>query len=227
MAFPAAASPSPPSWSGFYIGVHANVSTGSSTWSDIAVASDSDQNLTGPYAHSSGTGIGGGLHAGYDHQLGALLIGVGGSLGYADLTSGTDCIGEYGDFHATCQTRVTWNGDASARIGWVPTPRALIYFKGGVAWAHAESQPAFEHGFDTTTGYSAVGSDRVGYLLGGGFEYAVEQHWTIGVEYNYQGFGTANVTFSPAGTMNDYNPPFDTHISNHFSTMLVRFTYRP
>ena len=194
-------------WTGFYGGVNLAVTTGRSSWSDIVVPSDTDQNLPGEFSRESATGVGGGVQFGYQREFGHMVIGAEARAGYADLQGSGQCLGQYGDFSAQCTTKLGFNGGVAARLG-VATGRALIYATGGVNWADLKLEPANEKGFSTTGGYGSTSRTRAGYLVGGGFEYALDNHLSLGVEYNYHDYGSFDAAFTGVAPVNEYNPDF-------------------
>ena len=91
---------------------------------------------------------------------------------------------------------LSWLGTTRARLGFVATPdnRLMIYATGGVAYGGGNSQFSV---FDATTGSIFSGnpsSSRVGWMIGGGVEYAVTNNITIKGEYLYADLGSSNFT---------------------------------
>jgi outer membrane immunogenic protein len=85
-------------------------------------------------------------------------------------------------------------GTTRARLGFVATPdnRLMIYATGGVAYGGGNSQFSV---FDATHGAIFSGtpsSSRVGWVIGGGAEYAVTNNITIKGEYLYADLGSTN-----------------------------------
>ena len=84
-------------------------------------------------------------------------------------------------------------GAIRARAGYA-LDRLLIYVAGGAAFGRF-STTSFIGGIDFLSGrtsYFASGNrstTRVGWTLGGGVEYAVNDHWSARVEYRYSDFG--------------------------------------
>jgi opacity protein-like surface antigen len=93
-------------------------------------------------------------------------------------------------------------GTIRARTGFA-FDRVLIYGTGGVAFAGFSSifsvngtdaiGPFFANGRGSTT--------RVGWTAGGGVQYAINNNWSVRVEYRYSDFGriTDRPSFSVAG----------------------------
>lgn len=171
-----AAAPAP-SWTGFYFGVHAGAG-----WGDI----ESSLNF-GPLSFPLAShGIGGylaGAQVGYNWQQGKLVFGLEGNASWAGIDGSAPCL-----FVFTCRTDIKWLGDVSARFG-VTAGDALLYVKGGLAWANANYS-----GTLIFFPLSASGSKTsMGFLLGTGAEYRFALRWSAKIEYNYIDFGNENV----------------------------------
>ena len=73
--------------------------------------------------------------------------------------------------------------DITGRVGVVAFDRALVYIKGGAAWADSN------YNINTSiAGASISGSastTRLGGLLGFGVEYPFLPRWTAKLEYNF------------------------------------------
>ena len=215
------------SWSGVYLGANLAVGAGSSAWSDIVVPSDTEQNLSGEFTRHNVNGVGGGIQLGYQKQLNQVVLGVEARVGYGDISGSSQCVGQYGDYSAACETRIKTTAAAVARVGFVPAPKGLLYLTGGLALADVEHKPTSEHGpYDSTLGYQGSSDWHAGYLVGGGFEYALDRHLSLGFEYNYQDFGCNNVYFAGNTPVNDYNPDFSIAARTHYSTAMLRVNYR-
>ena len=102
-----------------------------------------------------------------------------------------------GDFlSVNGKAALSWLGTTRARVGFVATPdnRLMIYATGGVAYGGGTSNFSV---FDSTTGSFFTGSPsstRVGWVIGGGVEYAVTNNITIKGEYLYADLGSSNFT---------------------------------
>ena len=224
----ASAAPSGYNWTGFYAGARAGMVAGDSDWSNIVVPSNTAENLAGTFATDKPNGAIVGLQGGYNFQQDQLVFGVEGDLNIASASASTLCIGNpsYGDFSAKCKTQVNWTGDLSARVGFTPVDRVLVYGKAGVAYVDSKFGPTDEKGFAPTTGYNMTSSNRWGYVLGVGADVAVTDRWSVGAEYNYQDFGSKNVAFTPAGAVNAYNPPFFADTTLKLNSLVVKMNYR-
>jgi outer membrane immunogenic protein len=212
--------PPPFTWTGFYIGVNAG---------GIWPSGGRDASLFDPNAGTDGAfinagfpgGLGsqsagfiGGGQAGYNWQTGAFVLGVETDFDGSTLSKSFNNIGAPfagptaaalglgGDFlTVNGKNSLTWLGTTRARLGFVATPdnRLMIYATGGVAYGGGNSQFSV---FDATTGsiFSGnPGSSRVGWVIGGGVEYAVTNNITIKGEYLYADLGSTNFSTTPNG----------------------------
>ncbi len=93
-------------------------------------------------------------------------------------------------------------------------------------WADLKLEPADEKGFAATEGYGSTSHTRAGYLVGGGIEYALDDHVSLGLEYDYHDYGTFGVGFVGGAPQNEYNPDFSITTRAHYSTAQVRVNYR-
>jgi outer membrane immunogenic protein len=208
--------PPPFTWTGFYIGVNAG-----GIWpsgSRNATIFDPNAAIDGGFINagfpgglgSQSAGFIGGGQAGYNWQTGAFVLGVetdfdGSTLSKSFNNVGTPFVGAgalTGDaFTINGKNSLTWLGTTRGRVGFVVTPdnRLMIYGTGGVAYGGGNSQFTVR---DNTTGsiFSAnPGSSRVGWVIGGGVEYAVTNNITIKGEYLYADLGSSNFSTTPNG----------------------------
>jgi outer membrane immunogenic protein len=183
-------------WTGFYVGL--NVGAGWGTTEATALLSTAVLGVPGgfnlPISSHNFNGFLGGFEAGYNWQTGIFVLGVEGDFDFADLQGNTPCLVVF-----NCTVHHHWVADITGRVGVVAFDQALVYLKGGAAWANAQ------YGFGNTfAGVAVSGSantTRVGGLLGIGVEYAFLPRWSAKVEYNFIGFGnqTVNVPVTVGG----------------------------
>jgi outer membrane immunogenic protein len=141
-------------WTGFYIGGHVGG----------AFAGNSN-NLLSP-GGTDGRVMGGG-QIGYDYQFApSWVFGIEANYSFLDTGSAFANRGL---------------GSVTGRLGYTWGSPALLYVKGGYAWADSRF----------TNGFSGNGG-RDGYTVGGGLEYMFTQNWSGKIEYQYYDFGTVN-----------------------------------
>ena len=177
-AIPAGYIPAQFLWTGFYLGAGIGGGFGSAPFLD-------------PFGTTASPSLKGfllGGVAGVNYQINSFVFGVEGDF-YASWAKGTalDPIGD------ALQTQVFWTATFTGRLGWA-FDRLLIYGKGGAA---------FDYDRDTVfqpSGVVVVGStNRAGWTVGGGVEYAVTEHWTTRIEYDYLRFPAKGFVFTGQG----------------------------
>src|SRR5438128_109498 len=119
------------SWTGCYLGGHAGLAAGHTTWQDVLPIGTIDATMTGQTAN---TDMSGGIYGGQlgcDLQFnGNWVIGIEGSYSGATLT-GTNM----DQFNATwtLRSQTDWIASVTGRLG-IGFDRALVYIRGGAAW---------------------------------------------------------------------------------------------
>jgi outer membrane immunogenic protein len=202
--------PAPPpecdyTWTGFYIGGNAGYSFGNAdtrfeplpdavTFVDLAPQSlkpDLD-------------GFIGGGQIGYNFQLNKwLVLGVETDFQGTDIEghdrrqpfddiTGATALGDPAVF-LEAHERIQWFGTARGRIGFAPICKLLIYATGGLAYGNVDYSA--QTNFDDGTTYSNKFSEtNLGWTVGGGFEWALNHHWSVKAEYLYYDLGDQNRT---------------------------------
>jgi outer membrane immunogenic protein len=90
-----------------------------------------------------------------------------------------------------------WTTTATGRIGYAFW-RALIYGRAGVAFANDDGTLTIPSNIVGTPTHTAL----IGWTAGIGIEYAMDQHWSVRLEYDYLGFPdqTLNISFPNLAT---------------------------
>lgn len=185
------------SWSGIYLGGHVG-----GGWGDQDVL---DQNLIAliigvpPVQNVRTSGFLGGLQAGWNYQIGRLVVGNEVDFSWADVNGSTASplgaiVGPGSSITRTIKT--DWIGTATARTGLTMWDRALVYGKAGVAWAHNNYNDTAIIGGAVV--YNSSTSDRrTGWTVGTGIEWAFMDGWSVKAEYDYVDLGRRAATFAP------------------------------
>ena len=194
------APPSPFSWTGFYLGGNVGAGIGTTETSvnvgpALTALSGMPITATAPLVSETFNGFVGGFQAGYNWQLGVIVLGVEGDLDAAGLQGSAPCA-----VVLNCTMKHNWFADVTGRVGVVAVDRTLIYLKGGVAWEGSNFTVGNSINVaGTTIAANAGGSGtQVGGLLGMGVEYAFLSNWSAKLEYNYIDFGTRSFNASIA-----------------------------
>ncbi len=162
-------------WTGFYVGAQVGYKWGSDRTTEFVTATGLASGFDRGF---SPKGVIGGLHAGYNQQFGAMVVGVEADIEASGYRGGYTNVAPTGT-----RFRSDWQGSVRARLGVTPVDRMLVYVTGGVAFAqirHSYFNGAISEGFTQT---------RTGYTIGAGVEYAFTNNLTARVEYRYSDYG--------------------------------------
>ena len=193
------------SWNGFYIGAHVGGAWGTieSEFADF------------PFAIASGTvnGFLGGGQIGYNFQSGIVVFGIEADASWSNIKGTTPCI--IGLF--SCKREVDYVGTITGRLGFT-ADRALIYVKGGAAFAHVDHKVSL-------FGTEITNADKTiwGWTVGTGVEYAITGNWSAKLEYNFMDFGSQHLDFPlSVGFIND-GVPFNVAVDTKTYIHAVKF----
>jgi outer membrane immunogenic protein len=227
-------------WTGFYSGGNVGYGWGSYSASNATGTLVTTNGGSAPYGFNVGSGNGNGLtagiQAGYNWQIEQTVLGIEADWQYLDSKVNTAnaaiavpaFIG--GNFSGSTSLSTDWYATFRGRVGYAFGP-ALLYATGGVALAETKLS-ANATGSIATGAFlpiplgplgSMSASDSavlVGYVVGGGLEYALGAGWSVKGEYLHMGFGRNGYNLtgslqSPAGlngviaTHVDLKPSFD------------------
>jgi outer membrane immunogenic protein len=180
------ASPDSVQWRGFYVGGQLGGAWSESDWqfTNYNYWNTLGPNLVGTKFDQAASGVLGGGQVGFNYQAGAWVLGVEGSGAATDLS---DTI--VSSLFPTDRyvTKIDTLATVTGRLGYAQG-NWLAYAKGG--WAGADLQLRF---YEVDTDVRSHGSTWVnGWTVGGGLEYALGPHLSLGVEYDYVGLDTGN-----------------------------------
>lgn len=216
----------PYSWTGFYAGVHGGYAWGGSADAFIIPGltglfppSPPVTYLTGPTGpfalHTEPDGWFAGGQIGYNYQINQWLIGAEADISFGDIAdtdSGplaasyrlnnlTTVIGA-----ATLTEKVDYFGTLRLRLGLLPSERLLAYITGGLAWGRAKANLAIAATSVTPPAAPIVFAEAVaasntdwGWALGGGFEWAFADDWTLRAEYLFISLDNGGIFLTPSG----------------------------
>jgi outer membrane immunogenic protein len=201
-------------WTGCYVGGHAGWAWGRKRVFDAGVE------IPG-YAHDvDGVLVGGQIGCNL-WQRDRWVFGIEGQAAWADIDGAS-----VRDTAITSgapdgfRTEADIIGSIAARFGYAfgATGQTLLFVKGGAAFIHEQ--------FFTTAGNAALAerSDkdlRWGWMVGGGFEHALNRNWSFKGEYNYSNFGKETHDLcTPAGACTPYE------IRQHLHLIKFGINYR-
>ena len=187
-------------WSGFYAGINAGGGWGATQTTGNS-ASDSEysgslNNLA--ISQNALQGLIAGGQFGYNYQFAFAGMPIVAGLEIDGDWSGVQGTVSCAPVTANCSQsdKLTWTADVTGRVGYA-WQNFLPYFKAGVVWG------SFNHNLSASVGNStnvtgSASNTATGFLIGAGLEYALSQHLTAKLEYNFLDFGTQteNINFS-------------------------------
>ncbi|HZR85703.1 MAG TPA: outer membrane beta-barrel protein [Bradyrhizobium sp.] len=188
------------SWTGCYLGGHVGGGRGTKDMTDpVQLVQDTlsggpvTAGVTTVTTKPTGAVIGGQI--GCDYQFaGGAVIGVEG-MGSGTTMKASSLVGLPaglpGDT-ALVQANNDFLASVTARVGYA-FDTVLVYARGGFAVAGDK--------YDVSGGTFNGGGpfhfqgveNRYGWVAGGGVDWAFTRHWSMNVEYDYYGFGNANI----------------------------------
>ena len=117
------------------------------------------------------------MHAGFNYQLGGIVLGIEGDAEALNSRSRFDGIG------LSARASQDWQGSARARLG-LAFDRLMVYGTGGVSFTEYERR-VFAPGALS----ERLTSARTGWNVGAGVNFAFTDHLILGAEYRYTDFG--------------------------------------
>jgi outer membrane immunogenic protein len=197
------------SWTGWYGGMNAGYSWGASK-SDFAQGGGGAGFGLGlcttdcAYSLSNNPkGFIGGLQAGYNYQAGAFVYGIEADFDWRHGQDSSAIVFNPATFdNEVVSSTQEWVGTLRGRLGYALAPNWLAYVSGGLAYGR------FDHSV-TQTLCNGVGNCspsraftdgviKVGWVFGGGVDYAINRNWSVGAEYLYMKFATDTLSASAA-----------------------------
>ncbi|MGX4803630.1 outer membrane protein [Bradyrhizobium guangdongense] len=145
----------------------------------------------------------GGLQAGYNKQLGSLVLGIEGDWQWSGQRDSA-CV-------FTCDDESTVRieqkprdfGTVRGRLGYA-AGSVLFYLTGGFAVGRVDANVALVRALERTVNAASFNHTLTGGTVGGGIEAALFGNWTGKVEYLYMDLGRVSDSFStaiPGGTI--------------------------
>ncbi len=192
MRMPVKAAPAPIvtvfSWTGCYIGGHVGYAWGKK---EVTPAIPVVGNFN--YDHDLDGFIAGGQIGCNLWQRDRWVFGIEGQASWADMDGS---IGPDINFTAGpngFRTEADVIGSIAARLGYAfgATGQTLVFVKGGAAFIH--EQFFVNQGGLNDFAFSSDKDLRWGWMIGAGFEQALNSNWSLKAEYNFSHFGTDDV----------------------------------
>ncbi|CAN1725189.1 hemoglobin/transferrin/lactoferrin receptor protein [Hyphomicrobium sp. 1Nfss2.1] len=203
-------------WGGLYVGLHGGAGL-AATWGNTTALDGTPDPIAATESADMKFDSGMfGVQAGYNWQLGnRVVVGLEADWSKTYMqgthkalsTEGT--LADASAVQAQTGYDVDWTASLRGRIGYSLNDRLLIYATGGVSMLReTQSRQQYRSTNDysdqplgTTTQVSNIESDtknRFGFTVGGGAEYAIDDHWSVRGQYAYTRFGKENFSFENA-----------------------------
>ena len=215
--------PAPPpecdfTWTGFYFGGNVgygwgNADTDFDPLPDAVTFFDLEPTSLSP----DPSGFIGGGQIGFNWQWNKWLV-----LGIESDFQGTDMEGDssespiirnngtpfpVADSFIFAHERMQWFGSTRGRIGISPWCHWLFYATGGVAYGNVDYSA--NTNFNNTITYPVNFTEtKAGWTVGGGLEYAINNHWTVKAEYLHYDLGNESRTQNQLVSGVPQGPPF-------------------
>jgi len=188
------------SWTSCYLGGHVGGGRGSKDMTDPVflveenlIAPGTTTGVTTVNTTPTGAVIGGEI--GCDYQFSSNVV-----IGIEGTASGTTMRGsQIVSLHdsppdvALVQANNDFLASVTGRIGYA-FDTVLLYGRGGFAVAGDKYNVSGGSVAGNGTPFNFQGLDnRVGYVVGGGVDWAFSRHWSMNVEYDYYQFGHGNI----------------------------------
>ncbi|MEM6617363.1 MAG: outer membrane protein [Pseudomonadota bacterium] len=181
------------SWTGFYVGVTAGYGEGEfpTDADDRAAAVLGNPAISFTDDISDAEGLFGGIVAGYNYQINQFVIGVEGELLLSEIEDKFNIAGA-----VPGEASLNYLGLITARAGFAPLERVLLYVEGGYAFGEAEVD-ADLIAVAAPTGDVSDSNIHHGFTLGGGIEVAVMDNVSVRAEYSYVDLGVEVFDLGP------------------------------
>lgn len=247
MAVKAAAPPPPFSWTGAYGGLNIG---GAWTRTDFdpstmvnIITNPPSPVVNYPTVRADSSAVIGGGQAGYNLQLGGWVVGIEQDFQFTRLKPGFTYATAPGlplvagdGFSA----KIKYMGATRGRIGWA-WDRVLLYAAGGLETAVVDgtgnyvARPGFPLGGSPALSFTDSDKFHVGWTIGAGFEYAVTNSVSLGLDYRYfdlesrtynLGAVTPTVFIPGIGTFPNFTSTVSANIHPRGSELLARLNVK-
>lgn len=223
-------------WNGFYVGANAGFSWGGAT-------ADTTLGFGGPGAFASPpcalgcsfsqsvspSSFAGGAQLGYNYQTGLWVWGLETDFQWRDANKSDTLVLNTAPDNQVITDRQSWFGTLRGRIGTTAvSPVWLFYVTGGIAYGRIEHTVTQNLALSTTTFLPRTLSNsdiRTGWTVGGGTEYKLAQHWSIGVEYLFMQFVSDTLNASEAVIGGHIFPATTTEFKDRSQIIRAKLNY--
>jgi outer membrane immunogenic protein len=193
--------PAPFTWTGFYVG-----GTVGGMW--VTTKAAFSDPVSGSYfgnLDTNGSGITGGVTAGFNYQMNSIVLGIEADYSFANISKSTNTTVNGYSYSLTGNNTIKNWGTLRGRLG-VAFDRTLVYVTGGLAFAEVND---FSNFYEPTVSActASFSQTRAGWTIGGGVEYAFTNNITAKLEGLYVDLGSTTVA-SPLGCTTSFKNTF-------------------
>ncbi|MDQ0391784.1 outer membrane protein [Labrys monachus] len=216
----------PFSWTGLYAGINGGYAFGTRRDANMTEALGGSPENTFKYGSLSQKGGFGGIQAGYNQQYGNFVLGLEADIEGAAIDGKASRFNNHNGSTVSTKDNVNWFGTVRPRIGYA-FDNILIYATGGVAFGGVRyGQDYYQRDVLIYTANSRDSSTKVGFVLGAGVEYAINDHWSAKLEYQYIDLGTSKASAPEitGPTVTGYS--INGKMRTDFSTIRLGLNYR-
>lgn len=181
-------------WSGLYIGAHGG-------WAqdkfDPSTSLLPDESAAGPEVEGLLDdklidGWTGGAQIGINRQFGVLVVGLEADISGGDVEGENNLSLFGGALKASVKSDLELFGTARARLGYLVRDNLLIYGTGGLAWGKFDT--SVDASFGPITANFSGDTTQVGWTVGAGAEWALNDRWSITGSYLYADLGDEDIS---------------------------------
>ena len=172
-------------WTGFYVGANAGYAFGSYKTTGYNIVAI----LPGRQPHTSGGLFG--AQAGYNYQIGQVVIGAEADFDFANV-KGSYAQAVLGNPNAlNVSGKLNNIGTLKARLGYAFN-NVLVFATGGYAFGSMKSAYTLSIPAPPIVSSGSATKTVSGYTFGAGVEYALTNNWIIKADYQFISFGNKN-----------------------------------
>lgn len=145
----------------------------------------------------------GGVQAGYNYQIGKIVVGFEGDISYGGAGSETSLFynqqsgSSFNYIDISVSAKLDWYSSLRLRVGLAPNNNILVYATGGLAVGQItmSEDGVSIHSYGWSVPFVPYSSKtiNVGWIAGAGAEYSIDKAWSLRAEALYMSLGTAQM----------------------------------
>jgi outer membrane immunogenic protein len=217
-------------WSGVYVGGHIGGGWATNDISDPGLGIIGVLLGVPPVQTTDSSGFIGGIQAGWNYQIGRLVLGTEVDFSWADVngtstsTFAAGIAGPGTSISRALSANTDWTGTSTVRLGYAHD-RWMFYSKAGAAFAHTNYTSTWTgNGGGGLALFTGTGDQtRVGWTVGVGAEWAFMNNWSAKLEYDFMDFGSKAVTINGTILPGTANIPASFGVVNDQTISEVKF----